>query len=132
MIEQTIYVAADETVFEDKDECLMYENFLKNKDRVVRLTSEGEIAYTSSDTYYVYLATLEIAHAFLKNERDDGYSFEGITGPGFYLWNEDKLSYMSIDCFVNTLIEKTLNMKDKMKSLYEKRCLSEDTDDEIY
>lgn len=134
MIEQTIYIATDKTVFEDKDECLRYEIFLKNYDRVVKLTDAGEVACTPFDTYYVYLATPEIVQAFLEGEQKDGYSIEGISEPGFYMWNENKFSYTLIDCFVNDLVKKSQDIKNKMISLYIKSSLSEDVDanDEIY
>lgn len=90
MREEIRYIANDETVFYDEDECRNYEintEFEKHKNSIIFLNEKGEnitergLVCCLDESYFLQVKTME-ALCFLKEQFDDF----GIEGP----WNYNK------------------------------------------
>lgn len=97
MTEKTIYVAFDNTEFEDEDECIEYENqLLFNKTSIELWDKWGDsITDFSSNTFG------EVCFIHIKNEDDKEFMIDNF--PYVVKWDDDNFYFMSKNeqCFVS-------------------------------
>lgn len=92
---RTVYISDDGKSFEDKKECLNYEQetlYKNGKDIIVGLDAFGEKIDFSGRLFcdnvtYLYLKNDAAVNIFLQRLQVKDICSEGIEAPGFYLWN---------------------------------------------
>ena len=117
MREEIRYIANDETVFYDEDECRIYEinkNFEKHKDSIVFLNEKGEnitergLVCCLDECYFFQVTTMEALH-FLKEQF---YDF-GIESPWEYRGCDEKIGAYYYDIGWHDFEAKIKDIKEK-------------------
>lgn len=119
---EILYKAKDGKLFENKYECINYENNLeceKLKDSLFWWNSKREpipVSINADELYYFYIKSEEALEYMEKVFCDYGWSaYDDLTIGGMYYWNE------LAESFYNTA-EQIDRLNDEIKELREMRC----------